>query len=198
MDKTCNEFDEEKLLLLLKNNDRRAFSTLYHLHVKPLRRYLIKVAKSPILTDDIIHDTFIKVWESRSTINPNLQFRPFLFTIAKRLLFNLIKRAQHEQLILTEIKKYAIPLHNTTEETINYNESHFLLNEAINQLPNQCRQVFIKCKLEGFSYREISAELGIAESTINNQMVKALKSIKKYLFLRYSAILLLFLFFKIF
>jgi len=198
MDNIYNGFDEKKLLLLLKSNDRKAFSTLYHSYVTPLRHFIIRIAKSPELTDDIIHDTFIKVWEYRSNINADLPFKTLLFTIGKRVLLNVFKRAQHEQLILEQIKKHAVIYHNDTDETINFNESNLLLHEAINQLPKQCREVFIKCRLEGASYKEISAELGIAESTINNQMVKALKFIRKYLTVKNTAVILLIVFLKLF
>jgi RNA polymerase sigma-70 factor (ECF subfamily) len=198
MDNIYNGFDEKKLLLLLKNNDRKAFSTLYHSYVTPLRHFIIRIAKSPELTDDIIHDTFIKVWEYRSNIDSDLPFKTLLFTIGKRVLLNLFKRAQHEQLILAEIKKHTIIYHHETDDTISYNESNLLLNEAINQLPKHCREVFIKCRLEGASYKEVSAELGIAESTINNQMVKALKSIRKYLTVKSTAVVVLIMFLKLF
>jgi len=181
---------EKELLLLLKENDSKALSALYYMHVKPLKYYIIKAAKSPFLTEDIVHDTFIKIWENRSQIDANQPFKPFLYTISKRLLLNLLKRGQHEKHILTEIKKYAITEEHTTELTVNYNESDTLFKEAINSLPTQCREVFVKCRLGGLSYKQVSLELGIAESTINNQMVKALKSIRKFLSLRNTAMLI--------
>lgn len=198
MNNIYNGFDEKKLLLLLKNNDSRALSALYHRYTNPLRNFIIRIAKSPELTDDIIHDTFIKVWEYRLNIDIDLPFKTLLFTIAKRLLLNLFKRAKHEQLILAEIKKYAIIYHNETDDMVSYNESNLLLSEAINQLPKSCREVFVKCRIEGASYREASAELGIAESTINNQMVKALKFIRKYLTVKNTALAFLILFSELF
>ncbi len=91
MENNYNGFEEKKLILLLKKNDRMAFNALYNRHVTSLRYFIIRMAKSPELTDDIIHDTFIKIWENRLLIDANLSFKTFLFTIAKRLLFNLFK-----------------------------------------------------------------------------------------------------------
>jgi RNA polymerase sigma-70 factor (family 1) len=182
---------EKELLLLLKENDSKALSALYYLHIKALKLYILKVAKSPALAEDILHDTFIKIWEYRQQINTDLPFKPFLYTVSKRLLLNLFKRAKNEKHILEEIRKYAITVENATELTVNYNESNSLLNEAISNLPTQCRAIFVKCRLGGLSYKQVSTEMGIAESTINNQMVKALKSIRKFLVIKNIATLIL-------
>ncbi len=99
---------------------------------------------------------------------------------------------------MNEIKRHAEEYTNETENAINYNESNLMLIEAINQLPARCKEIFIKCRLEGVSYKDASVQLGIAESTINNQMVKALKYIRKYLTIKNTAILFLIIFLKIF
>jgi len=55
-----------------------------------------------------------------------------------------------------------------------------MLQRAIECLPTQRQQVYILCKLQGKSHEEVSNLLGISTSTINNQIVKANKSVKEY------------------
>lgn len=176
-----SNLSEKELILLLQENNRQAIAALYYSHVDELKRFILKVAKSPQLTEDVVHDAFIKIWENRAQINPELAFKPYLYTIARRQLFNLLKRTKHEIAIVDEIKRYTVLGEHTTELTINYNESDSLFNIAINKLPKQCREIFIKCKVRGRSYKQVALELGLAESTVNNQMVKALKSIRQFL-----------------
>ena len=176
-----NNLSERELILLLRDDDMRAVSSLYYAHVNQLKLFILKVAKSPELTEDVLHDTFIKIWESRAQINPDLPFKPYLYTIAKRQLFNLLKRTNHESKIVNEIKKYVVVEEHTTELMVNYNESNAQYKVAVNSLPTQCQKIFIKCKIEGLSYKEVALEFGIAESTVNNQMVKALGYIRQAL-----------------
>lgn len=182
---------EKKLILLLQQEDADALSALYFLHVKQLKYFILKAAKSPALTEDVVHDTFIKIWENRMRIDPEQPFKPYLYTIARRRLLNLLKRAQHEGAIVDEMQKYAVTAERSTELLLQYNESNSLLNEAIASLPPQCREVFVRCKIKGLSHKQTAAELGISESTVNNQMGKALKNIKEFIVLQNALALIL-------
>lgn len=97
---------EYELVLLMQQDDMGALSEIYYLYVKQLKHYVLKAAKSPVLAEDVIHDTFIKVWENRDKIDPNQSLKAYLFTVAHRHLLNLLKRAQHERGIVAEIQKY--------------------------------------------------------------------------------------------
>lgn len=187
---TYDKYDEKELIRLLREDDQQAFGVLYYRYVKPLKFFVQKVVKSPALSEDIVHDTFIKVWDSRSHIDAEQAFKPYLYTIARRHLLNLLKRAQHESSIVEEMRRHAIPGENSTGLMMDYNESNVLLHEAMDRLPSQCREVFVRCRVQGLTYKETASELGIAESTVNNQMVKALKSIREFMTLRNAFMLL--------
>ena len=184
-------YTESELIELLKKNDQQALSTLYYTHVKKLKYYIQRTAQSPLLAEDIVHDTFIKIWENRFEIDPAKPFKPYLFTIAKRNLLNVLKRAQHETSIMSEIRKYAKNEENTTELQLDYNESNSLLAEAIHSLNGQCKEVFVRCKIQGLTYKQAAEELGITESTVNKHMNKALTIIREYIKLKNAVSVLL-------
>lgn len=94
-------------------------------------------------------------------------------------------------LILEQIRKYATAAEDTTDLQLAYAESNELMNEAIEKLPPQCKTIFIKCKIQGMSYKHVALELGIAEGTVHVQMVKALKAIKEYITFKNAILLLL-------
>ncbi|WP_285008823.1 RNA polymerase sigma factor [Pedobacter faecalis] len=181
--------NETELVLLLKEGDENALRPLYDMHVVQLHHFIIRTAKSKQLAEDVVHDVFVKIWEKRAQIDSTQPFKTYLYSIAKNHLLNLLKRARHEHSILEEIRKYAIPIENTTDWQIEFTEGNAVLNEAMEKLPEQCRQVFIRCKIQGLSYREAAAELGITEGTVNAQMVKALRIIREYISFK-NAILL--------
>lgn len=186
-----NNYSEEKLLSLLVEGDPNALSSLYYLHVKHLKYFVLRTAKSTVLAEDVVHDTFIKVWENRAKIDQGQPFKPYLYTIARRHLLNLLKRAQHEVNIMEEIKKSSVSEENATELLIDYTESSSIFSEAISNLPEQRKEVFIRCRIQGLTYKQAAAELGISESTVNNQMVKALKSIRDFISIRTAVLVLM-------
>lgn len=191
-----DELSDGELADLLRGGEARALRALYDRHLRQLHYFILRTAKSRTLTEDVVHDVFIRIWETRSQINPSLPFKSYLYAIAKRHLFNVLKRAQHETFILEEIRKYTVPSENTTDLLLDLKEGNALLNEAIEKLPKQCKAVFILCKIQGMTYKQVAEELGITEGTVNSQMVKALRSIKKYISLKNAFSLLLLYFLK--
>ncbi|MBB6271884.1 RNA polymerase sigma-70 factor (ECF subfamily) [Pedobacter cryoconitis] len=182
---------EKELIILLQQDDEGALRPLYESHLKPLHYFILRIAKSKELAEDVVQDVFLKLWENRNQINPDQPFKTYLYTIAKRHLLNMLKRIQHETFIIEEIKKYAAPVENTTDLQIEYSESNNVLNEAIDKLPPQCKAIFMRCKIQGMPYKEVAAELGIAEGTVHAQMVKALRIIKEYITFKNAILLLL-------
>ncbi|WP_442590257.1 RNA polymerase sigma factor [Pedobacter sp. AW31-3R] len=173
--------DEHELLNKLKAGDQQALTVLYYRYINRLMYYVQRTAKSTFLAEDVVHDTFIKVWQNRDQIDPSRPFEPYLFTIAKRTLLNLLRRARHEVDILSEIRRHALQEENTTELQLEYNESNLLVNEAIASMSGQVKQTFILCRMEGMSYKQAAETLNVTESTINKHMSKALSLIREHI-----------------
>jgi RNA polymerase sigma-70 factor (family 1) len=176
--------NELLLLTKLKAGDQEALSTLYNIYSDQLIYYVQRAAKSPFLAEDIVHDTFLKIWQHRDQLDPTKPIRPYLFVIAKRTLLNLLKRANHEGQIISEMQKYAFEEDQSTQHLLAYNESSKLINEAIDNLSGQVKRTFICCRLQGMSYKQAAEMLQITESTVNKHMSKALHLIREYLKIR--------------
>ena len=188
--------DNEHLLLTkLKSGDQESLSTLYYLYNDQLIYYVQRAAKSPFLAEDVVHDTFLKVWQNRDQLDASKPIKPYLFVIAKRTLLNFWKRARHEGQIISEIKKYAMEEDHSTQRLLEYNESNRLINEAIDNLSGQVKRTFVCCRVEGMSYKQAAEVLQITESTVNKHMSKALHLVREYLKIRTGKIFILFFIF---
>jgi len=188
--------DNEHLLLTrLKSGDQESLSTLYYLYNDQLIYYVQRAAKSPFLAEDVVHDTFLKVWQNRDQLDTSKPIRPYLFVIAKRTLLNFLRRARHEGQIISEIKKYALEEDHSTQRLLEYNESNRLINQAIDNLSGQVKRTFLCCRVEGMSYKQAAELLQITESTVNKHMSKALHLIREYLKIRTGKTFILFFIF---
>jgi RNA polymerase sigma-70 factor (family 1) len=171
---------EQQMLIRLKSGHEDAFSALYSLYSAKLLYYIQRTTKSPYLAEDVVHDTFLKLWQHRDQIDPLKPIQPYLFVIAKRTLLDLLKRARHETEIISEIKRYTFEEDHSTELLLAYNESNLLINEAIAELSAQVRKTFTLCRIQGMSYKQAAETLEITESTVNKHMSKALQMVRQY------------------
>lgn len=181
--------DERDLILRLQKGNSEAFTELYGIYVKRLYAFSLRIVKSPELAEDAVHDVFVKIWENRHKIDPDRSFQSYLFTVARNHLFNIIKRSHLESGYREKIMKSAEPSQNHVEEVYQYRESSSNLQQAITHLPDRRKLIFELCHNEGLTYKQVAEKLGITDSTVNSQMVKALKSIKDFLLLKGTMLL---------
>src|SRR5690606_32796211 len=84
--------DENELLLRLRSGDHSAFETLYCRYARRVAATLLKITRSREMAEDLLQDTFIKVWAVRNNIKPNHSFPAFVFTIAANLASNSVRK----------------------------------------------------------------------------------------------------------
>lgn len=173
--------DDMILVIKLKQKDSDAFNSLYLKYVDRLYAFALSVLKSQQLAEDVVHDVFVKLWEKSDDLNPELSFQSWLFTVTRNHMLNMIKRASKEQSILGELLSNALPNHDHVMNQIQGDETNRIIHEAIQNLPDKRRQIFILCRFHDYTYKEAAKVLGITESTVNSQMVKAIRSIKSFL-----------------
>ena len=183
---------EAELLERLKLQDAEAFSQLYALYVKKIYAFALTILKSPALAEDVAQETFVKIWENADHIVLQRSFEGFLFTMARNIALNMLKKASRETFISDEIFTHAV---QQSEDGLGYTERRqtvAFIDLAVDQLPPKRKAIYELCHNQGYSYKQTAKKLGIKDSTVNSQMVKALRYIKEYM-IRNGALLWLFL-----
>lgn len=160
-----------------------AFSQLYERYHGVLYHSALKFVKSDELAQEIVQEVFIRLWETRSNLKTDLSLAAYLYTMTRNRVFNMLKRAARESKVREQIRLHAEAASNTTENSLLYSEYRAAVKKAIAGLPPQRQRIFIMCREEGKSYEEVAGTFGISKSTVRDHMVKALKSVRKQLFL---------------
>jgi len=179
--------DEKELLMQLREGNAQALDYFYHQYSLRIYRKLLKMVRVETIAEELVQDVFVRIWDKRHQIDPDRSFRSYLFTIAQNLVYDLYRKVAREERLQEVIKEASSEMYMHVEEGVFLKETSEILNKAINNLPSQQKLVFTLCKLEGKSYEDASATLGISTSTINNHIVKATKSIKGYMFREQNA-----------
>ncbi len=171
--------EAQKILLQqLVAGDEMAFAKIYDLYSQRIYGNLLKLVKDPDIAQEFLQDVFLKIWESRNSINPDLSFQSYLFQISRNIVYNYFKREKIGIQVANYLISISSELHTEVEDNLAYKQSKAILDEAINKLPQQRRLIYTLCKIEGKSYNDVSRELNVSTSTISDHIVKATKFIK--------------------
>lgn len=171
--------DEKKLLQLMAEGNKYAFEKIYNQYSDRLYSNLLRLVKSEVLAQELLQDTFIRIWDHRQKIDLEQSFPAYLFSIAQNLVYDFFRKTASDKKLRDELLATASIHYEHIEEDIFKREDLAFLNEVIETLPPQRRQVFRLCKLEGKSYIEVGKILGISTSTISDHIVKSTRYIKQ-------------------
>ncbi|WP_199117793.1 RNA polymerase sigma factor [Pedobacter sp. ASV28] len=185
--------DERELLQKLIVGDGQAFDLLYRRYSGRILGNILKMVNDREIAKELLQDVFLKIWQKRSTINPEQSFRSYLFTVSKHLVYDYFRTGELEKKVQCYLTAVNTELYTHVEEELELKESSLLLKKAIDKLPPQRKQVFTLFKLEGKSYNEISEILGISTSTISDHLLKANRFIRAQIL----SVIVLSAFFKI-
>lgn len=128
---------------------------------------------------DVVQMVFLNLWEKRDTLNIATSPKAYLYRSVYNESINYIKKQEVQQKHYNAIahEKGAapdIPFDKDEEQLLKKR-----IEDVLQQLPPQCREVFVKSRAEQKKYTEIAAELGIAVKTVEAHMSKALKLIRQ-------------------
>ena len=120
-----------------------------------------------------MHQVFINLWEKRATLDLSTSLKSYLFTSVHNRSLNVIR--DRKKFSSAEVPDVAGEWDVSAQ--IESMELEAKIREAIDFLPEKCREVFELNRFEGLKYSEIAARLGISVKTVENQMSKALKKV---------------------
>jgi len=194
--RTVHTDNEQVLLSRLKEGSEGAFSGIYELYAGKIYQRLLNLLKDEDIADSILQDVFLRIWERRHQIDPEQPFKAYLFKIAENFVYDHFRKLSRDLKMQARLKRVMTELYTHSEEAVLKKEDDALLKEAIEHLPPQRRQVFTLCRVEGKSYDEAAALLGISSSTVSNHLVKATKAVREYITLANGVSLAMLLFFS--
>lgn len=174
------EKTDTELAILLTLNDEAAFSELYVRYKDKLYYFCLHLLKSKEEASDIVQEIFIRIWESRNFINPDLSFSSFLYTMARNRILNYFRDIDIDEKVKEILATQKVTEEEAIDSKIIYTEYQVILQNAISQLPPQRRKIFNMSRIESMSHKEIAAELGISVNTVQEHISEALKFIKAY------------------
>ena len=170
------------LLKKVKASDKKAFKELFYNFHDTLFRFVLYKIQDRDIAEDITQETFLRVWKKRSKLEPNKSFFSLIARISSNLCYDHFRhvevRQRHESIIPVNSESH---YDNPESETLADSLENKIQQIVNTKLPEKCREVFILSRMEGYSNQEISESLEISIRTVENQVYRAIKILKKNL-----------------
>jgi len=158
---------------------RSAFEYIYMEYSPKVYRFALRYMMNSNDVEDIVQDVFIRLWDARMSINPALNFDNYLFTITRNLIFNRYREQINEVYFQDNVLASLEKEYYMLEDEIITQDLSQDIDKIVDQLPPKQQEVFNLSRRQMFTYKEISAKLGISEKTVESHIYQALKTIRK-------------------
>lgn len=179
-------FSEKELITGLQEGDKSTFDTLFKSYYSGLCSYANNYLKSGDLAEELVQEVFIKIWEKHSTILIHTSLQAYLYQSVYNACMNCLKGRQSAGFKHVDLDDLSIRNELLSMEMAETEFSRFFseavendLESAISELPDQCREIFMMCRSDNLSYKEISNLLKVSKSTVKTQMSRAMNRIMK-------------------
>jgi len=176
------------LMLRVKQGDTAAFAALMAKYQQPILNLAFRTLRDATEAEDLAQATFVQVWKSAARYEPAARFSTWLFTIARNLCLNEIRRrTRHPAESLDQTRPDADdqPLHQVADrqtvvppEDLLRGELEGKVDEALAALPENQRTALLLCRQEELSYEEIAVVLGCSLSATKSLIHRARETLK--------------------
>lgn len=138
-----------------------------------LFRFVLKSMKDMHHAEDMVQESFKKLWENRERVSFE-KVKPYLFKTAYHLMIDFFRRAKRS------VYAEDLTLEEDSHEN-NYSDLSEVLEQALGKLPETQRMVLLLRDYEGYSYQEIGELAGLNESQVKVYIYRARLFLKKYI-----------------
>jgi RNA polymerase sigma factor (sigma-70 family) len=162
----------------IKRGDEFAYEQVYIRYRKKVYFYFLKKTKSDEDAKDLLQVTFLKLWQYRGSLSPDYLLEQHLFHIGRTVFIDFLRTQNKLNRLQETIGRKAedSPAYIYTSTDFDIQTG---LQRALSSMSQMRKKVFELNRLYGYSYREIAQLLSISVKTVDNNLSKALKELRK-------------------
>ena len=169
-----------------RDSDVRILEGLFRTYRARLCEFARVYVECPSLAEELVHDVFLRLWEHRSTLRECVHPKRYLYTAVrnqalKHLAHQDVVRRSHEMVKRAGRVPGAGQAPVPVDDELHARELAAAFEDAVDRLPPRCREAFTLCRRKGKSYAEAADVMGTSERTVETQLVRAKKVLRREL-----------------
>lgn len=180
---------EKELAEEVRDDKAGAFDELYHTYALRLYHFALSILKSADDAEEVVQNTFFKIWEQRKSIQSSQSIKNYIFTIAYHIIIDLVRLRLKERKYREVILEKAI-INYDIEESIEIADLLDRIDTIVKELPPRKLEIYQLSRINHLSHNEIADKLGISIKTVENGITFSMNFIRKRLKENSLAILL--------
>lgn len=179
----------ENIWKQIQDDDEKAFKALFEKYYNCLCFYASQIVHNDQLSEELVQDVFVKLWNNRTRIIITGSLQSYLYQSVHNQAINSLKHLMTEKLrnfLLVDEAKWKFIENNYAiddflMEKIEAQDTAQKIEKAIEELPDQCREIFKHSRFEDKSVTDLARQFKVTENTIRTHLFRALAKIKKTL-----------------
>ncbi len=160
----------------LAESDRKAFQELFEEVNVTLIRFCWRFTKDEDTSRDIVQDVFVKIWEKRTTLDPDKSLLALMYTMVRNKALNLSRDSHYSDGI--DADDVAIEDTPAPDEHVDFEMLEEQVRQWIDSLPPRRRQAFTLSRFEGLTHAEIATVMNLTPRTVNTHVMLALRDLR--------------------
>lgn len=172
---------------MLRAGNLKVFQFLYDTHYRGLVSYARRFLPDSDIARDIVQDVYAYIWEKRKILLISRSFQSYLYRAVHNASINYLKREEHRG---NYVKEFLLNVHAKSETDHEERDGYKALLEkdlnekiyaVIDELPEQCRNIFKLSRFKGLKNKEIAEVYSISTRTVETQIYRAMKVLRERL-----------------
>jgi len=166
----------------IRRGDESAFEELFRAYYPQLCRFAAGYVDSEGHARDLVQDVFLRIWERRTDWTVRQSLKAYLYRAVRNRALNHVRRQNTKNGVENDLEYTTDDAeHRTAADAYHENTLSNEVDEAIADLPERRRMAFLLHRRHGFTYKEIACIMNITKKTVENQIGRALKSLREKL-----------------
>jgi RNA polymerase sigma factor (sigma-70 family) len=170
----------------IKKGDETAFEQAYITYRGKVYGYLLKKTRCHEDARDLLQVTFLKLWQYRRSLSSEYLPEQQIFHIARTVFIDHLRK-KNRQPQVQEALEYNMPSNTQYSYISTEFDLRRRLGHALSDMPEVRKKIFELHRLQGFSYQEIAQQLSISVKSVDNNLAKALRHLRRTILLLAAA-----------
>lgn len=165
----------------MRGGDADALTAIMRRYSRPLLAYSTKIVREVDLAEEVVQETFVRIWTNRTRLRHGDAVKSYLFRTARNLSLSI---ARHREVRRRTEPEMRLALQRPTPsalEALEMEQLNQALATVLERLPARRRQAFVLVRVEGLSLGEVAEHMGLSRQTVANHISLALRDLERFL-----------------